>query len=127
MSLKTITITISSLVVLLLILSIARNPLRLPDIVIKDYLLSELPLGTNIKVVEQFVREKEWKLAYVSRTTGYIDQQSPTNKVVGEMSIRAELGSYQGLPFETSVTVFWGFDKKGNLIDMWVWKTRDGI
>jgi len=41
------------------------------------------------------------------------------------MSIRAEVGSYWGVPFQTYVTIFWGFDSDGKLIDIWVWKTRD--
>jgi len=72
------------------------------------------------------VKDEKWKIAYISKDHGFHDQrQDRTEEVVGAMSIRASLGDYQGLPFKANITVYWGFDVTGKLIDIWVWKTWD--
>jgi hypothetical protein len=37
-----------------------------------------------------------------------------------------DIRDYQVI-FFTDVTVFWGFDARGKLIDLWVWKTTDSL
>jgi hypothetical protein len=51
----------------------------------------------------------------------------PHLHTVGQKHIRAEMGHYHTLPFITSISVFWAFDEEGKLIDIWVWKTVDGL
>ena len=102
--------------------------MRLPITMSERYLLSKTPLGRHITDVREFVSTREWDVAYDSETHGFLDQRDPANlSTVGSMSIRAEVGTYWGIPFLTYVTVFWGFDADGKLIDIWVWKTRDVI
>ncbi len=102
--------------------------MRLPSTLCERYVLSKTPLESHISDVREFISTREWKVAYDSETHGFLDQREPGNlSTVGSMSIRSEVGSYQGIPFLTYVTVFWGFDGDGQLIDIWVWKTRDVI
>lgn len=90
-------------------------------------LLERAPLGSDISEVRSLVREEQWRVAYDNESHGFLDQRVNPPQVVGAKSIRAELGSYQGLPWRVSVTVFWGFDRDSKLIDVWVWKTHDAL
>jgi len=54
-------------------------------------------------------------------------ESSPYSTVIGEMSVRTRLGSYRAwhhwFPLmEWDVTVFWGFDVDGNLIEVHIRK-----
>ncbi|MFG1691426.1 hypothetical protein ACGF5M_04660 [Gemmatimonadota bacterium] len=113
--------------VLLVVFPFVLNPLRLPSSVIEWYLIQGAPLGSDIGEVRQYVAQHGWHVAYDSEERGFLDQRSKPNRVVGSMSIRAELGQYQGLPFVGHITAFWGFDERGRLIDVWVWRTRDAL
>ena len=106
---------------------IASNPLRRSEDTIRSKLLEELPLGTQLSTVHQYIIKKEWEISYVSEDSGFYDQRTRPASVVGEKAIRASIGDYQDLPFVANVTVFWGFDKDSRLIDVWIWKTWDGI
>jgi hypothetical protein len=77
--------------------------------------------------VRSLIQEEGWAVSYDSETRGFLDQRVHPSPIVGEKSIRAHLGSYQGLPWKVFVTVFWGFDHQGKLIDVWVWKTYDTL
>lgn len=121
---------ISGLVLLPLIVVVAiifSNPLRRSEESIRSKLLKELPIGTQLSTVHQYIIEKEWEVGSVNENTGFYDQRTRPASVVGEKSIRASMGDYQDIPFKANVTVFWGFDKDSRLIDVWVWKTWDGI
>jgi hypothetical protein len=85
------------------------------------------PLGSSYDDVYSTIINRKWKINNHSKTSGFYDQRNSNNKVVGAMSIRASLGDYQGFPFSTNVTVFWGFDTSGTLIDVWLWTTSDGL
>jgi hypothetical protein len=73
------------------------------------------------------VNSHEWDLVFSNTSSGFFHQGVEPNKIIGNKSIRVSLGDYQNMPFTTNVTVFWGFDNEGKLIDVWVWKTQDGI
>ena len=73
------------------------------------------------------VNRHGWRISELREDVGYLDQRGRANHVVGVRRICTELGSYQGLPFRTDVTVLWGFDQQGKLIDLWVWKEQDGL
>jgi len=91
------------------------------------YIQSITPIGMSFDNVMSEVDKRKWSVSYSNKTQGFYDQRIQPNKVVGNMSIRASLGDYQGFPLMTNVTVFWGFDNSGSLIDTWVWVTRDGL
>jgi len=121
-----------SLIVVLLLIAgiicvIVLNPLRRSEEHIRNRLLQELPLGTQLAEVKKYIEKKGWEISYVAENSGFLDQRNRPNTVVGEKSIRASLGDYQDIPFKANVTVFWGFDKDSRLIDVWVWKTWDAL
>jgi hypothetical protein len=105
----------------------ARNPLRRPEAAIEADLLREAPLGSSTAQVEAMIRRHGWKLSYPLATTGFDDQRTRPARETGAMHFRASLGDYQDIPWEANVTVFWGFDQSGRLIDLWVWKTWDSL
>ena len=119
-------ITFLFFLVILLFAAFA-NPLKWPLPFLESYVLGITPIGSSFDEVNSEVGSREWDLSYASRSVGFSDQRTRSGKVVGHMSIRASLGNYQGIPFVTNVTVFWGFDSAGSLIDIWVWKTKDGF
>jgi hypothetical protein len=112
---------------LILIVITVINPLRWPKPFLEMYVDSITPIGMSFDNVMSEVDMRNWSVNYSDKTQGFFDQRAKPNQVVGNMSIRASLGDYQGLPLMTNVTVFWGFDKSGSLVDTWVWVTRDGL
>ena len=106
---------------------IASNPLRRSEAHIRSELLRETPVGGQFTAVQQHIARKGWRISYVSEETGFYDQRTWPARIVGEKSICASLGDYQDIPFKANVTVFWGFDGDSRLIDVWVWKTWDGL
>ncbi|MCK5612726.1 hypothetical protein KAR91_63220 [Candidatus Pacearchaeota archaeon] len=110
-----------------ILLAMFSNPLRRSESWIQTYVLNITPLGSSFDDVAQIIEKQGWEVAYKSKEHGFRDQGSCPEKIVGSMSIRASLGDYRGIPFKANVTVFWGFDEEGKLIDIWVWKTWDGI
>ena len=99
--------------------------LRMPAPFIEASLLKTAPLGSTS---DEVLRRLQAKGFHPTLTpTGFYKQKIPSKpEVVGTSSIRVELGEYR-TPFVTSVTAFWGFDKAGKLIDVWVWKTVDAL
>lgn len=84
------------------------------------------PLGSSPKTVIATVQKQKWQSDGL-QAGGY---NSGKSDVAVKSSIRASLGDYHGLPyliFSTNVTVFWGFDERDQLIDVWVWKTVDAL
>jgi hypothetical protein len=100
---------------------------RLPAWVLRQRLLWATPIGTTMTDVDKYVAAEKWKVQYVCTTHGYTKEEETHRVVVGEKSIRADLGQYQGFPFVRYVTVYWGFDKQARLVDIWVWKTSDAM
>ena len=106
----------------------AADSLRNDPTEIRDQLLKAKPLGTSIDEVDIWPRTEKRLNSTVSKTSGFLKQQQPGSSVVGKMSIKADLGVYKTwFFFTTSVVAFWGFDEKGQLIEVWVWKTTDAI
>ena len=104
--------------------------LRLPEVTLERKILEETPLGATASEVQEFIREEGWDLVgadFHNAKKGFLDQRVRPYAIVGQSSIRAELGRYFGFPFWTYVTAFWGFDSEGKLIAIWVWKTVDGF
>ena len=91
------------------------NPLRRPEPLVRSWLENITPLGSGYLNVKDIASQKGWYEARAQGSDGHT-----TGKY-----IRGELGEYQGIPFKTSVTVFWEFDNKDNLERIRIWKTRD--
>ena len=96
---------------------LALNPLRRPESSVRRWLEKTTPLGSTLSNVQATVTQRGW---YFSQNQGSDGNTTGT-------FIRGELGDYRGLPFRTSVTVFWEFDGSNQLANIRVWKTRDGL
>jgi len=122
-----LTVAIAVIGVSVAIVCAALNPLRRPESAIQADLLREAPLGSSTVQVEEMIHRHGWHLSYPLADTGFYDQRFRPGRETGAKHFRASLGDYQGIPFKANVTVFWGFDEGGRLIDVWVWKTWDGL
>jgi hypothetical protein len=114
-------------IVILFVCFLFTNPLRWPASCLRLYLLQMTPLNSKYDEVEKKISFKNWDVNGSSKKFGFYDQRDTHAKITGDMYIRASLGDYWGIPFKANVTVYWGFSKQGELIDVWVWKTWDGF
>ena len=96
---------------------LASNPLRRSESGVRRWLEKTTPLGSSLSDVQATATRRGWHGARNEGSDG---------KTTGTF-IRGELGDYQGLPFRTSVTVFWEFDASNRLANIRVWKTTDGL
>lgn len=99
--------------------------LRRSEGVIREWLLRENPKRSSMEEVIGTIERQGWTDYQIDRTNGFYDQRTKPAKVTGEKSIRAVLGEYRSIFYITNVTVFWGFDEEGRLVDVWVWKTTE--
>lgn len=100
---------------------------RRPDAALHEVVFGKTPLGSSMEEVRTVVQQEGWELRRFDTQRGFHDQRARPDRVSGAKHIQANLGDYQSLPFTANVTVFWGFDETGRLIDVWVWKTVDGL
>jgi hypothetical protein len=77
--------------------------------------------------VRTMIDRNGWHLVTFSEDVGFYDQRPRPARTVGVKHIRADLGDYRDLPFQKNVTVFWAFDERRRLTDVWVWKTSNGL
>ena len=110
-----------------------KNPLRKSNEQIKHMLLEIFPKGSKMDYTIEKIRSdyKSWTIRTISNEYGYgVDSNGiPTEDgttYVGNKYIRVNLGKYFN-PFETSVVVFFGFDRDSNLIDISVRKDTDSF
>lgn len=102
------------------------SSLRRPVPMIQASLIRATPLGTPKEEVMRVIDGREWRHSGI-RDVGFLKQEpGRATEVVGKHSIEAHLGEYRWI-FVTSVDAFWGFDERGRLTDVWVWKTTDGL
>lgn len=87
---------------------------------IRDLLIKETPLGTPRDEVHQWLLLKKIHNLRVSEK-GFRKRDRDQYSVVGATSIRASLVKCFMLPFyQRTIVADWGFDDRGNLIDVWV-------
>ena len=111
-----VSIAIAIAVVWLAVFHIRSNPLRRSNADIGHWLLAETPIGTSRTQVLAVVSQHGWYDP--SR------QQHPLGTTTNAF-ICGELGSYQGLPWHTSVSAFWEFDAGRRLTNVRVEKMFD--
>ncbi len=93
--------------------------------VLRDEILTKTPIGRSFETVVNYCKVHNLKCIENSNA-GYWNQR--TNQVIGVRSMRASLPEKRtGLLEITSGTVYWGFDKNGILIDVWVWVVADSL
>ena len=114
------------LIVLAVTVIIMSNPLRRSAKNMRKDILELVPIGSSMEDVIKVIESKEeweWK-GYIAPVGYPLEGNSYIS--IGEKSIRAELGQYQGLRWsflKVYVTVFWGFDENDKLIDVRVRKS----
>jgi hypothetical protein len=102
------------------------NPLRRDAQTIRESFLRDRPVGTSLAQVKQWL-VSEKRLAPQVNATGFVKRDTPKGTIVGVRSIQVTLGEYRTfLLLKTCVEVFWGFNEREELVDVWVWKTTDG-
>jgi len=124
---KRILLIILSLIFLLVVI-VMLNPLRRSQEAIKRSILKQTPISSSMEEVIEVIERKEWDVRYgdIDYNRGYTDRD--TYEVVGVKSIRACIGSYSDfILFTTYVSVFWGFDEEGKLIDVYIWKDISSV
>lgn len=103
------------------------NPIHRPPLQIREYLLKKTPLGSSFQSVTKMVENEGWLNRNYVGSGGYLVQEpGRASYEVGVSSINGHLGKY-GFPLRVHVSAFWGFNEKGELVDIWVWKTVDGL
>jgi len=137
-------IILSFVIIIALVVSIVgmiwlSNPLRMPQPMVTNYILRLTPIGIHIDdVIEVIEGREDWRVHYIDQRSGFVhprlrgeDHGWPTDRnrpIIGNQSIRANVGAYQAwykMFFVTHVDVFWGFDEDGYLIEIYVWKSID--
>ena len=111
-------------IILAITIPIMQNPLRRPNPSVRKYVLSVTPIGMSMDDARAAIIEQKWGIAYESIEYGYLDSRLPAGqRIIGEKHIQADIGTYRAmLIFPMSVTVYWGFDGDGKLIDVCVVK-----
>jgi len=138
---KIILVFLSVIVALVILVPMFTTPMRRPHSVLRWQILRSTPIGTGMDDVIEFVeREYGWGSPGVSFDYGFAQISPgsrrpppahlgfPDHPRVGVMSVSSYMGSYRNwfMFFVTSVTVFWGFDEDGKLIDVYIWKVSGG-
>ena len=100
---------------------VTLNPLRRSDAGVQRWVEKATPLGSSLSDVEAIARQRGW--FWNRRESG--GREGPW-RFAGPY-IRGSLGEYQGLPFRTSITVFWEFDASNRLTNIRIWRTRDAL
>jgi len=86
-------------------------------------ILQKTPIGIDMNQVMAFCASQKL-VCKSSNTAGYLNQH--TSKIVGVKSVWTVISEQRLTPLTiTTKSCFWGFDKDGRLIDVWVWKTTD--
>ena len=90
---------------------------------VRSELLQKTPIGTSFEEILSYCANRNLKCRQ-SNTAGYLNQK--TGQVVGVRSIWTVLSERKETPLTiSSISAYWGFDKEGRLLDIWVWKTVD--
>ncbi|MFE5321604.1 hypothetical protein ACFQ88_23140 [Paenibacillus sp. NPDC056579] len=107
------------------------NPIAQSEIKIRDKVLQEIPLGTQMESVIQLIKNKnDWVLSGIYPNHGFTHKGTLDREEIGVKSVEVYLGDYRfftNLYLATDVTVFFGFNEKSELIDIFVWKVIDGL
>ena len=109
--------------------AIIMNPMRWSQENVRSYALELTPLGTSMEdVIAVVKREKRWAIDRIIYEKGYIyPPGKPDISIMSEKSIKVHAGTYRSFTMyiytvSTIVTIYWGFDEDGNLIDIYVQK-----
>ena len=107
------------------------NPLRKSEGNIRKRLLEITPVDSTMDEVVEAAKKNGWEVRGINNKSGYglTNNGRPTaggNNKVGVQSIKLDIGKYYN-PFRVDISVFYGFDEDGKLIDLAVIKYIDVI
>ena len=111
------------------------SPLNKSNEMIREDILKEIPIGTNIEDAIIFIEgNKNWKIHRIDEEKGYeidsngehplIEFSHQTYALVGKKSIYVSLGTLLEI-FNTYFEAGFAFDENDNLIDILVWRQAD--
>lgn len=109
-------------VVMAIAVTYAVNPLTRSDERLHEWLLSRVPVGSDIERLKQIAGEENWEI-WGSWTRG---EYPGWTGIEGDTVVRVHLGGYHG-PFWTEVSAFWAFDVSGHLIDVQTQRSVDAL
>jgi len=118
------------------------DPIRRSEESVTSHILRLTPIGTHIEDVIETLQnyrnwDRHWHISRVSYELGFphprphtiIPIPEDSFFVVGEKSIIGDTRYWPahllppGLFMEAIVSIFWGFDEDGKLIEVYVWKS----
>ena len=107
--------------------------MRRPNPMPTNYVLSLTPLGTHIDDVISIVENhKDWNISMINRERGFVHPTPhdirPLSEgwpiIIGDKSIIVDAGYYRvGLLSRTVVSIHYGFDTDGYLVEVFVWRS----
>jgi len=127
-------IAITLIIIVTVVIMHLSNPLRRSIERIRADMLELTPVGTSIEDVNKAIENNDkWRIFATYNSGYYIRNGIPriadmhTNNnvhVIGVKTIQADIGTYNWLfiIFKRSVSVYYGFDKDSNLVDITVRK-----
>ena len=134
-----IALSLITAILLLTFVPLLTNPARRPHEMIKKQILRITPLGTDIDDVIKVIESRnDWESPNINRSLGFAPLSpgrrgpppdgQPDLFRIGEMSVSSYMGSYRNwfLFLVTDVSIFWGFDADGKLIEVYIWKVSGG-
>jgi len=135
-----IVLTLITLVVLIPYILMIPNPMRRPLGMAKNYILRLTPIGMDMEeVIRVLDGYRNWHINSPNFERGFSHPLHAGGSIIGEKSITAwghPSGSgYWPAPisvpiygwfFRTSVSISWGFDEDGKLIDVFVRQSHSG-
>jgi len=105
------------------------NPMRMPAPMIRTHVLRHTPIGMDMEEVIKIIENNErWGGARINiysgfrHTTLFVEDPdgNPTSAIIGQKSVQTHPERYNVLLFERHLRIFWGFNEKGNLIEVHV-------
>ncbi|MGO4376298.1 hypothetical protein AB4Z21_37225, partial [Paenibacillus sp. MCAF20] len=105
------------------------NPLTRSEDTIREKLLTQIPLGTDMNEAIDFAkRKKGWSDIKIDDANGY-NSELGIKTTVGEKHFSVHAGDYRSLLnlyfFVADVTIYFGFNENSELIDIRVRKDID--
>jgi hypothetical protein len=113
---KLVIAVLSMIAVGALSIAVASNPLRKSDVELRAWLLAKTPLGSSMADVRSLLDRHGWHDAR-------FQQRRPLPAT--EPFLGGDIGSYQGLPWHTSVRAFWEFDSSNRLVNIRIERILD--
>ena len=107
----------------------AVGPLCRSEEKIRASILKRTPVGCSSNQVYAFIKQQRWQVNGENRRRGF--QKHLVGRAgsveVGRSYVCCDIGvtHFVFFPFATDVLAYWGFDKSGHLIDVWVDRQTD--